>query len=595
MLTMPDSTAADVGWDLSLLDMFCGAGGSSTGALDVPGVTVRTAMNHWDKAIESHAANHPGADHVLADVSQIDPRYVPQTDILWASPECTNHSQAKGRKRALQAESLFDRPDEAAERSRATMWDVPRFAEHHKYRIIITENVVDAAMWVMWDAWLHAMDSLGYDHHVVYINSMHAQAYGLPAPQSRDRMYVVFWRKGNKAPDFDRLRPPAYCHQCDQIVSAMQVFKKEKQWGRYRTQYVWRCPASSCRNAVVEPGWLPASSIIDWSAPITPIRDRPLKEYFDKSGTSLGFHHLAPKTEARVAAGVRKFFDPFLTRHNSVREGEDPGPLSTPTTEVMRTLTTAGHQSLIVPVEGRDGKTTQTASAPMRTQTTRNESALVMAPPLIVNNVSGSDSTRSTTVHDPIPTLVAGGTHASLLVPAGGTWHENAHPTADPMRTITTTESHGLAVAPSAAILEAAGNTYDATDPRHPGHGRDDGYYRIWPDNEPLRTLHTTESKAVVIPLRNHNTAKPVTSPLDTIAANGNHHALASMESIDFRDCLFRMLSPHEIKLGMAFPADYVLLGTKRQQVKLAGNAVTPPIARDLIRIAVSSLIEEAA
>lgn len=42
------------------------------------------------------------------------------------------------------------------------------------------------------------------------------------------------------------------------------------------------------------------------------------------------------------------------------------------------------------------------------------------------------------------------------------------------------------------------------------------------------------------------------------------------------------MLTPDEIKVGMAFARDYVLLGTKREQVKQAGNAVTPPAARDL-------------
>lgn len=42
------------------------------------------------------------------------------------------------------------------------------------------------------------------------------------------------------------------------------------------------------------------------------------------------------------------------------------------------------------------------------------------------------------------------------------------------------------------------------------------------------------------------------------------------------------MLEPHEMKLGMAFAHDYVLLGTKREQVNQSGNAVTPPSARDL-------------
>lgn len=489
---------------LTLTDMFCGAGGSSTGALSVPGVEVKVATNHWDLAIETHNTNHQDADHVLADVSQIDPRYFPHSDILWASPECTNHSQAKGVKRQMQAESLFDKPDQAAERSRATMWDVPRFAEHHKYKIIITENVVDAARWVMWDAWIMAMDALGYEHHVVYMNSMHAQAYGLPAPQSRDRMYVVFWLKGNRRPDFDRLRPKAYCVQCDEVVPAVQSFKKTPNWGRYRTQYVWRCPSVECRNSIVEPGWLPASSVIDWSIPAQRIGDR------DKP--------LAVKTMKRIQAGLRKYVEP-----------------------------------------------------------------------MIVNNVSGADESRSTSLAEPAPTLVAGGLHASLLVPVEGRDGKEARTVTEAMRTQTTRNETALVHVP-ALHLEAAGNTYDSANPKRGGD-----YYRIWPETEPLRTVHATASKAVVIPMRNNNTPKPITDPFDTFAASGTHHALATNTTINIEDCLFRMLSPHEIKLGMAFPEEYLLLGNKREQVRMAGNAVTPPAARDLIRVAVASLLEEVA
>ncbi len=50
------------------------------------------------------------------------------------------------------------------------------------------------------------------------------------------------------------------------------------------------------------------------------------------------------------------------------------------------------------------------------------------------------------------------------------------------------------------------------------------------------------------------------------------------------------MLEPDEIKRGMAFDDDYVLLGSKRAQVRLAGNAVTPPAARDLVAAVVESL-----
>ena len=108
--------------NLTLTDLFCGAGGSSTGAVAVPGVSVRLAANHWDRAIETHNANHPDTDHLQADISQTDPRYIPRTDMLWASPECTNHSRAKGRKKIFQADLFGDTlPDAAADRSRATM------------------------------------------------------------------------------------------------------------------------------------------------------------------------------------------------------------------------------------------------------------------------------------------------------------------------------------------------------------------------------------------------------------------------------------------------------------------------------------------
>src|SRR4051794_865818 len=235
---------------LTLTDLFAGAGGSSTGAIQVPGVEVQLAANHWRKAVDVHNANHPGADHLCADISGYDPRRLPATDLLWASPECTNHSQAQGKRRDCGMPDLFGEvlPDAAAERSRATMWDVPRFTEAHSYRAVIVENVVDAYWWPPFHAWLAAMHCYGYDHQLVFLNSMHAQHAGLPAPQSRDRMYVVFWRHGDRKPDLEAIqRPRAWCPSCGESVAAVQVWKDAaKRQGRYRQQYVYRCPKLSC-------------------------------------------------------------------------------------------------------------------------------------------------------------------------------------------------------------------------------------------------------------------------------------------------------------------------------------------------------------
>lgn len=504
---------------LTLTDMFCGAGGSSTGATMVPGITVRTAMNHWARAIETHNTNHPNTTHVQADISQTDPRYVAASDILWASPECTNHSVAKGRKRITNQPDLFGDSiaDEAADRSRATMWDVPRFAEHHNYRLIITENVVDAARWVMFEAWLMAMKSLGYEHHIVYMNSMHAQLGGLPAPQSRDRMYVVFWKKGNRRPDFDKLRPQAYCPGCDKIVTAMQVFKKSERWGRYRAQYNWRCPNVTCKNQIIEPGWLPAAAAIDWTLKGERIGDRskPLAEKtmariragLEKYGQGPLQVHAQGNTYASAATGKGSYYriwpteEPLRTQTGSLQHGlvidaVRGANIISRTDEPFRTQTTSYTRGLLIPVEGRLGKEASDVMGPLRTQTTRNETALLMP-------YYGSSKPQAVT--------------------------------------------------------------------------------------EPIGTL-TTVDRYAMITLRGQNAPKDVSDPMDTFAANGNHHALMGVNPPSVEDCTFRMLEPYEVTWGMAFPKDYVMTGNKREQVKQAGNAVCPPNARDLVTVGAESL-----
>lgn len=58
---------------LTAVDLFCGAGGSTTGA-EMAGVNVILAVNHWRVAIYSHQANHPHTRHICARIDDIDPR-----------------------------------------------------------------------------------------------------------------------------------------------------------------------------------------------------------------------------------------------------------------------------------------------------------------------------------------------------------------------------------------------------------------------------------------------------------------------------------------------------------------------------------------
>src|SRR4051794_763364 len=171
------------------------------------------ASNHWQLAVDTHQANFPDADHDREDITRIDPRRHPATDIGWFSPECTNWSVAKGRKvdydgKPVQLDLFADDddyeplPDEAAIRSRMLMQDVPRFTEVHRYRAVIVENVTDVLKWAHLDEWRRRMRLLGYAHRTIVFNSAFATALGPGAPQLRDRVYFVFWREGYRSPDF---------------------------------------------------------------------------------------------------------------------------------------------------------------------------------------------------------------------------------------------------------------------------------------------------------------------------------------------------------------------------------------------------------
>lgn len=99
--------------ELLYIDLFCGAGGTSTGVeracLDGRKCArVIACVNHDANAILSHAANHPHTRHFTEDIRTLDlgslkmhttVERMKNPDakvVLWASLECTNHSRAKG-------------------------------------------------------------------------------------------------------------------------------------------------------------------------------------------------------------------------------------------------------------------------------------------------------------------------------------------------------------------------------------------------------------------------------------------------------------------------------------------------------------------
>lgn len=519
----------------TVTDQFCGAGGSSQGAAEA-GAEIRLALNHWDLAIETHKTNFPKTDHDCTDVSACDPRRYRPTTILITSPECTNHSLAKGKMRKWQQQlDMFGKLDldPAEERSRATMWDVCRFAEAHHYQVVIVENVVEARHWPPFEAWLQAMHLLGYKHEIVYLNSMFAH----PTPQSRDRIYIVFWKKNLPAPDL-RITPAAYCPTCGKDVASIQSWKNPlKKWGKYGQQYVYRCP--DCATEII-PYYFCAANAIDWSLPSPRIGDRtrPLKE----------------KTRKRIQVGLEKFGQqPMLVDYvHTARNGRHQDMVWS-IDRPHRTQPGIHTQALIAPpftIETQWSHAGDDRSAgideALPTQTAQQGRGLVVPP--FLAKFRGDESAAA--LDAPLSTLTAGGVHHGLVFPFLTSYNSTSTGTAldEPIPTQDTRPRHGMVVPPPFIV----------------------SYY-----------TRIAGQKAAV---------RPIDATMPTIPGWATHY-LAHPGSIAVDDCGFRMLQPHEIQAAMAFLSSYKVLGNQRQQVKQLGNAVTPPVMKLLVSRVLAILV----
>lgn len=251
---------------LNIADLFCGAGGTSTGVIQAAtrlGYSPRlTAVNHWQRAVDTHTANHPEARHLCASVDSLNPRHLfaeGELDVLWASPECTHHSRARGGKPML-------------DQSRATAWCVTRWADALRPACIMVENVPEFEEWGPLDdagkpipgqagrtffAWVETLRAIGY---TVDWRKLSAADFG--DPTTRTRLFVQAVRGGRRIvwPD------ATHTEQAD-------------LFGRPR----WRSAESA---------------VIDWSLPAPLISDRK--------------RPLAPRTMARIKEGLARYGGSFI-------------------------------------------------------------------------------------------------------------------------------------------------------------------------------------------------------------------------------------------------------------------------------------------
>lgn len=195
---------------LLYIDLFCGAGGTSTGVNEArlngeQCAKVIACVNHDPKAIASHAANHPGALHFTEDIRTLNLTPLiqrikacrhdnPQALIvLWASLECTNFSRAKG-----------GQPRDADSRTLAE--HLYRYIEAIGPDFIQIENVEEFMSWGPLDKngrplsmdkgrdyvrWIKNVKAYGYNYDYRILNSA-----DFGARTTRKRYFGMFAKKG---------------------------------------------------------------------------------------------------------------------------------------------------------------------------------------------------------------------------------------------------------------------------------------------------------------------------------------------------------------------------------------------------------------
>jgi DNA (cytosine-5)-methyltransferase 1 len=170
---------------LRVLDLFCGGGGSSWGARNA-GAEIVCAVDAWPVAIETYRANFPGAK-VIRDT--LDENSSPsllgeigRIDMILASPECTNHTCAKG-----------SRPRD--EGSKQTANYVLNFARKLEPRWIILENVVQMRNWHGYIPLINEFEALGYNVQPQVLDAAH-----FAVPQTRRRLFLLCDRQAKPVP-----------------------------------------------------------------------------------------------------------------------------------------------------------------------------------------------------------------------------------------------------------------------------------------------------------------------------------------------------------------------------------------------------------
>jgi len=308
-----------------VIDLFAGAGGESSGimqAFNEAGMDVELhAVNHWELALETHGLNHPEAYHYCEDVFKgTAKKHIRDKRIalLWASPECTHFSSARG-------------GGPCNPQSRAGMNSVLEWCRDLTIDRVILENVKEILSYgeldddgvpvlerkgKLFEEWWRNMESLGYalDKRILC-----AADYG--APTSRERLFIQAVRK---------------------------------QSGK---TIMWPEPTHSRQN------WVPAASVIDWSDLGVMLQDRKKP--------------LCENTLRRIEHGIRKYWGELAEPYICILRGQST---TRGIHEPLPTLTTGQHLGLVVPVDNKSNRGgCLPVSMPVSTITTKQRHGVLQA------------------------------------------------------------------------------------------------------------------------------------------------------------------------------------------------------------------------
>lgn len=205
--------------------------------------------------------------------------------------------------------------------------------------------------------------------------------------------------------------------------------------------------------------------------------------------------------------------------------------------------------------ERTPGNRARGVDEPLPVQQTTLTTALATPPGFLVQTAH-SGGHRIGSLDDPHPTVCSSDDRHSLVIPM----RRNGRPasTYEPVPTVTASGNHhGLLMRNSKS---RTGN--DAC--------------MSTPVSEPVRALTTKGHQSLLIPYHRTGRAYGTDEPVHTLTTRDRAALLNPDRAVD--ECGFRMLEPYEVAAAMAFPEGYIPRDlSKKDQVKLAGNAVTPP------------------